>query len=63
MTMTTMKCPKCGLDHEVDPSKIGWSVTCESCRPAWGTSQRSWMRLKHKEMVKKRTREIKGSKR
>ena len=61
--MTILICPKCNETHEVDTSKTGWSVMCERCRQPWSTAQRAWMSEKHKEMVKKRTRAIKGAKR
>jgi predicted Zn-ribbon and HTH transcriptional regulator len=59
--MTPMKCTKCGADHEVDISKIGWSTMCGSCRQEWGTAQRAWMSEKHKEMVKKRRRILRAN--
>jgi len=56
--MVTVSCTKCGTQHEVDATKLGWSVLCADCRPTWGMKHRGWMRERHKEMVRKRKREI-----
>jgi len=56
-------CTKCGETHEVDTSKVGWSVLCERCRPEWDMRRRGWMREKHKAMVSKRKRAMREAKR
>jgi len=61
--MTAVRCTKCETVHDVDFSDRFASMLCEACRKPWGTGQRAWMAEKHKEMVKKRTRVIKRSKR
>jgi len=58
-----MKCTKCEAMHEVDPTKVGWSVLCGECRPVWTMKHRGWMREKHKGMVRKRKRAIREARR
>jgi hypothetical protein len=55
------KCAKCGADHKIDATGIGWTALCERCRRPWGMKQRGWMREKHKAMVKKRNRALRGA--
>ena len=56
--MTKMTCTKCGVEHDVDATKLNWSVLCPGCRPVVTTSAREWLRLKGKAAARKRQKAV-----